>query len=259
MTLRRPLAFLLCAASLALVSCAYPRRSTALSEVQVEAGGPGQPSDVWWMTIVDAQIPQRNRGDSNWDEGGGPPDPFVRVYRDDVLVFESSTQDNTIHPAWNQSLPRNIEIPSDTDFRIEVWDRDAVGADPIGIYRGHGRPGNALPGVDARILLEGESTVTIRLEEPHAHRGVGISAFEVHGDSLLVLGVEEHSPAGRAGIEAGDSITAIGGRTISDLGSNQATGALSMAGERRQSLTVRDAAGDEREVDLDHGYTWLVM
>jgi hypothetical protein len=245
--------------SLAVPGCAYPRRSTALSPVQAASGGPGQPSDVWSMRIVSAQIQPRNRGDSNWDDGGGLPDPFVRVYRDDVLVFESRTVDDSIAPVWNQDLPRNISMSSRASLRIEVWDRDDVGGDPVGIYRGHGLPGNALPGVDARILLEGESYVTIRLDDPNAHRGVGITSFEVRGNELLVIEVEAHSPAGRAGIVVGDRIVTIGGRSVSELGSSQATGALSMAGERHQVLGVMDATGDEREVELDHGYVWLTM
>lgn len=245
--------------ALAIAGCAYPRRATALSPVSAAAGGPGQPHDVWSMRIVSAQVPLRNRGDSNWDDGGGMPDPFVRVYRDDVLVFESRTMDDTIAPVWNEDLPRNIEVSSSSSLRLEVWDRDAVGGDPVGIYRGHGLPSNALPGVEARILLEGESYLTIRMDDPNAHRGVGISAFEVRGSELLVVEVEEHSPAGRAGIVPGDRIVSIGGRTVAELGSSQATGALSMAGERHQVLGVLDATGDEREVELDHGYVWQTM
>ena len=257
---RLALVSLLIAAAIALPSCAYPRRSTSLSEVHTTSGGPGEPSNVYWMTIVSAQVNERNRGNSNWDEGGGAPDPFVRVYRDDVLVFESNTVDNSITPEWNQSLPRNIEIPPGSSFRLEVWDRDAVGADPIGIYRGHGRPSNALPGVDARILLEGESYLTIHLDEPHAHRGIGISAFEVRGSELVIISLEPHSPAGRAGLVPGDRITSIGGRAVSELGQQQATGALSMAAERHQSLSVISAHQSQpHDVELDHGYVWLTM
>lgn len=258
--LRSGILSLLLALALVVPSCAYPRRSTSLSEVHTTAGGPGEPSNVYWMTIVSAQVPTRNRGNSDWDDGAGPPDPFVRVYRDETLVFESSTQDNTTAPAWNQTLPRNIEIPSSASFRLEVWDRDAVGADPIGIYRGHGRPGNALPGVEARILLEGESYLTIRLDEPHAHRGIGISAFEVRGGELMIVSVEPHSPAGRAGLTAGDRIVSIGGRTVGELGQQQATGALSMASERHQTLSViTHGQSQAHDVELDHGYVWLTM
>lgn len=257
---RSALVTLLLVAAITIPSCAYPRRSTSLSEVHTTGGGPGEPSNVYWMTIVSAQVPDRNRGNSNWDDGGGAPDPFVRVYRDEELVFESSTQDDTTDPAWNQTLPRNIEIPPSASFRLEVWDRDAVGADPIGVYRGHGRPANALPGVEARILLEGESYLTIRLDEPHAHRGIGISAFEVRGSELVVVSVEEHSPAGRAGLVPGDRITAIGGRAVGELGQQQATGALSMAAERHQDLSVISSGQSQaHDVELDHGYVWLTM
>lgn len=257
---RLALFVLLIAACAVVPSCAYPRRSTSLSEVHTGAGGVGEPANVYWMTIVSAQVNERNRGNSNWDEGGGAPDPFVRVYRDDQLVFESSTMDDTIAPVWNQALPNNIEIPPDASFRLEVWDRDAIGADPIGIYRGHGRPPNALPGVEARVILEGESYLTIRLDEPHAYRGIGISSFEVRGSELVVVSVEPHSPAGRAHIVAGDRITAIGGRPVSELGQQQATGALSMAAERHQDLSVISAGqSSAHDVELDHSYVWLTM
>ena len=257
---RLGLVSLLLVAALALPSCAYPRRSTSLTAVTGPSGGPGQPPDVYSVTIVSAVVPQRGRGNRDWDDGHGLPDVFVRIYRDDVLLFESRTIDDTLAPVWNQALPRNLSIPSDAPFRIEVWDRDGVGSDPIGIYRGHGRPSNAIEGGEARLMLEGEATVTIRLDSPHAQRGVGISTFELRGDSLYVVSVEPHSPAGRAGIASGDRIVAIGGQTVTALGGQEASGALSMSAERAQTLSVVSSGhSDAHDVQLDQGFVWLVM
>ncbi len=247
----------------ALAACAYPRRTTSLSPVHTASSmttGPGgTPGDVFRFTAVSATLPQENRGATQWDDNGGLPDALLRVYRDDVLVWESRTVNDSLHPEWNEAAPRNIRFPASARIRFEVWDSDELGGDPVGIWRGIGLPPNAEPGVDARILLEGESYVTIRLDPPQPHRGVGIRLFEVHGSDLQIVEVEPFSPAGRANLVAGDRILAIGGHTVSDLGSQRASGALSMAAERQEALRVVSAQGTERTVELDRGYVWLVL
>lgn len=246
-----------------LTSCAYPRRTTSLSPVRTASSmttGPGgTPGDVFRFTAVSATVPAQNRGATQWDDNGGLPDPVLRVYRDDALVWESRTIDDTLHPEWNEAAPRNIRFPSSARIRIEVWDNDELGGDPVGIWRGIGLPPNARSGVEARILLEGESYVTIRIDPPQPHRGVGVRLFEVHGDDLEIIEVEPFSPAGRADLVPGDRILAIGGQTIGQLGGQRASGALSMAAEREQPLRVRNAQGVERTVTLDRGYVWLIL
>lgn len=241
------------------LGCAYPRRTTSLVPVREVMRTQSTPADVWTLTIVGAQIPPQQRGARPWDEGGGLPDPYVRIYRDGELVFETPTASDTLQPEWNVTLPRNLYAPGDRSFRFEMWDRDEVGSDPIGIYRNRGLPSNVVPDADARILLEGGAQLALRLSPPRAHRGVGIRLYEMHDDALVVLEVETHSPAGRAGIAPGDAIVAIGGEAVSALGSARAAGALSMAAERRAVLRVRNGRGEARDVTLDGGYVWLTM
>lgn len=263
--MRSPLASLVFALllALALTSCAYPRRTTSLSPVRTSSSmttGPGgTPGDVFQFTAVSATLNAQNRGATQWDDNGGLPDPVLRVYRDDQLVWESRTIDDTLAPEWNQAAPRNIRFPASARIRIELWDQDALGGDPVGIWRGIGLPPNARAGVEARILLEGESYVTIRVDPPQPHRGVGIRLFEVHGGDLQVVEVEPFSPASRADIVPGDRILAIGGQTVSQLGAQRAAGALSMAAERQEALRVASAQGTERTVTLDRGYVWLIL
>ncbi|UJR85416.1 PDZ domain-containing protein [Sandaracinus amylolyticus] len=249
------LAFLL----LLAVGCAYPRRTTSLSPVRSTVTSTSSPSDVWALTVASASVPPRSRGALAWDGTDGLPDPFVRIYRNDVLIYESETRNDTLTPEWNVVLPRNLYAPSDATFRFEVWDRDEVGADPIGIFRHRGLPPNVLPGADARVLLDSGAQLALRLASPQAHHGVGVRLYEVRGDALVVVEVETHSPAGRAGLRPGDAIVAIGGQSVSGLGSQRAPGALSMAAERRERLRVRGERGDTREVELDQGFTWLTM
>ncbi len=249
-------------ASFIVCGCAYPRRGTSLAPVRSDlaaAASSSAPADVWSLVVVSAVVPPQSRGALAWDGSGGLPDPYLRIYRDDVLVFESSTVNDTLTPEWNVTLPRNFYAPGSSSYRFELWDRDDVGADPIGMYRNRGLPENLLPGADARILMDSGAQLALRLAPPVAHRGVGIRLYEVRSDAFIVLDIETHSPAGRAGIVSGEEIVAIGGRTISALGPQGAPGALSMAADRGESVQVRNARGEVREVVFDAGLTWLTM
>jgi hypothetical protein len=240
--------------------CVYPRRSTSLSPVSGTAGGSaiGAPADVVSLTIVSAHPNRLRRGGIPWDDNGSPPDCYVRVFRNEELVFETPTVDDSFTPEWNVVMPENFAVTRAARIRLEVWDRDAIGSDPVGIWRGVGLPESAMGGVEARVLLEGDSYLSIRAGSPRAHRGIGITTFEVRPGELVVVEVEPYSPAGRAGIVAGDRIIAIGGREVSTLTANTASGALSMAADRHEALRLRNERGEERVVELDRGYTYLV-
>lgn len=248
-------------AALSGYACAYPRRTTSVIPVAQPPSGSSldAPPDLYTLTIASAQLHPQNRGAIPWDDNGGLPDVFVKVYRNDELVWESPTIDDDIHPQWNVSLPRNFRLTADDRLRFEVWDRDPVGGDPVGIYRHVGPPANALPGAEARLILEGDSFLSVHFDPPRPHHGVGIRSYEVRDGEFLVLEVEPSSPAGRAEIAVGDHILAIGGHTVSELGAQRAAGALSMSSERREALRIRTQRGQDRTVELDAGFIWLSM
>jgi C-terminal processing protease CtpA/Prc len=156
-------------------------------------------------------------------------------------------------------LPRNVELPEDTTFRIELWDRDtAVSADPAGAIQRDGLPETALPDAIARLTLDNLGTLSIVASAPHAQQGVGLR-FEVRPDALVVLDVERYSPAFRAGILKGDRIVAIGPQRVSELSGGEAASDLSLANDKGSTLTIADQKGQERQVTLDKGFIWLVM
>lgn len=243
------------------VGCVYPRRGTSITPVRNARQGAAMnaPPDVWELTVVDAQVRPRRAGDLAWDDGEGPPDVYVRIYRNDELIWESPTVQDQLRPTFDATLPRNFRAAATDALRIEVWDRDGVGSDPIGIYRSRGLPPTAVPDADARLMLEGGSYVTIRIRAPRAHRGMGIEEYVVKPDELEVRRVLAYSPAGRADIQPGDRIVAIGDQRVSEMSDAQAASALSMAVTRHRSLTVVRGEGSERQVEIDDGYIWLTM
>lgn len=255
----RSLFVLVLSAFVLVAGCAYPRRSTSLSPASDSMGVIDPPGDLWALRFVSGEIPPRQRSGLPWDEEGGAPDAFVRIYRADSLVWESPVVEDSLTPHFDSGPARNVSMPRDADIRFEVWDRDGVSFDPIGRVSRRGTPADAVPGSDLMLRLDGGATLTIRLDRPLAHRGVGIPSYEFRGDSLRLMEVNEYSPAGRAGLHAGDSIVSIGGHTIDELGEARAASALSLASDRSSSLEVVGADGQRRTVELDRSYTWLSM
>ena len=242
------------------VACAYPRRATVAHPAPIASvKSSDYPEGLWTLRILGAELPERKPGGLPWDSDGTPPDPFVRLWIDKRLVWESPTLENTRKPEWNVTLPRNISVPSGATFRLEVWDRDtAVSADPAGYIQRSGLPETALPDAVARLTLDNLANLSIVVSAPRAHRGVGLR-YEVRSDSLVVLEVDALSPAARAGIRVGERVVAIGPQRVSELGGDEASSDLSLAADRGHVLTIADEQGKERQVSLDKGFIWLTM
>ncbi|MEM9188170.1 MAG: PDZ domain-containing protein [Myxococcota bacterium] len=238
------------------VSCAYPKRSTSLSPVREGGAAFGSaPEHLYRLQIRSAIVPPEQRSGLAWDGDGGP-DPYVKVFRDSELIFETRVIEDELAPEWNQEAERNVLLPPNAELRFEIWDDDTGSPDPIGIWRSRGLPASALPDADARIVTDGNAELTFRIASPRAHRGVGIESYEVRGGYLLVRSVAEHSPAGRAGVQGDDRIVRIGARTVDEMGEAAAATALSMASERGQMIAIeRDS--ETVEVRFDQEFVWL--
>lgn len=252
--------FLCVSLSLVVGACAYPRRETLMHPAPPnQVKSEDRPDNMYTIRVLDAELPEFKAGGLPWDSDGTPPDPFVRILVNKRVIWESPALKDTRKPAWNVTLPRNVELPEGATLRIELWDRDtAVSADPAGSIQSEGLPATALPDALARLTLDNLGMLSIVASAPHAQQGVGVH-FEVRPDALVVLDVERYSPAFRAGILKGDRIVAIGPQRVSELGGEEATSDFSLANDRGSVLTIADQKGHERQVTLDKGFIWLVM
>jgi hypothetical protein len=239
-------------------ACAYPRRTTLMHSAPADIPPQTQPDHLWSIRLIDAQLPELKGGGLAWDSDGTPPDPFVRLVINGHVIWESPVQKNTRHPVWNATLPRNIYVPPQASFRIELWDEDTGANDPAGVLMTRGLPETALPDALAHLALGNGGTVTLIVSTPIALQGVGIS-FEQHSDALVVLTVEPFSPAARAGIQIGDRIVAIGDNPVERLTPAKAASELSLSVDRGSTLTVSDGRNKPRQVTLDRDYLWLTM
>jgi hypothetical protein len=212
---------------------------------------------MYSIRLIGAELPPYKGAGLPWDPDGTPPDPYLKLFIGDRLVWESPDQENTLRPEWNVTLPRNIYVSSNTRFRIEMWDRDGASSDPAGSVQRMGLPETALLDAAARLSLDNMGAVTVMISAPKASRGVGIR-YEVHGDGLLVLDVEPFSPAARAGVKKGDLIVQIGESRVEAVGGNKAASELSLASDRGYTLTLSNGK-QERTAQLDRDNLWLTM
>lgn len=258
MRLLGPFALLLL---LCTASCAYRHHTTPLHvEAEPRLQSDERPANMYTFRLLSAQVPDRKLSGLTWDDDGSGPDPFVRLYVGGRLVWESEVKENQTAPEWNAVLPRNVLVPPDADFRLELWDFDtAISADPIGRVERRGLPPTVLPDAMARLQLDRGAMMVVMVTAPRAHRGVGLTV-EVRPDALKVLSVEPYSPAARAGLKMADQIVGIAGKRIEQMSEADAVSELSLASERGYQLRVADPEGkSEHDVTLDKGYVWLTM
>ena len=210
--------------------------------------------------MVSGELPPRKPSGLDWDADGSGPDPFVRLAIDGEVVWESPVLEDQTQPEWNVTLPRNLRIPRNSKFRLEVWDHDTdLDADPMGSIRRTGLPSNARPDATARLTLDNLAVVTVLVRSPRAHRGVGLRV-EIRPSELEVLEVEPYSPAARANIRPGYLIVAVGEERISHLTDVEAISKLSLAAQRSHRLVVKESGeAPEQPLALDDQPVWLVL
>jgi hypothetical protein len=245
---------------LTATACAYRHHTTPLSTVpNPPRASQDWPRGVYGLRLQQAEARQVKLSGLPWDDDGTGPDVFVRLFVDGRQIWQSEVIQNDDTPAWNVGLPKNVVIPKEALFRIELWDWDTpISADPMGHAERRGLP-NALPGTESRFVLNTSAVVTLAVAAPEPRRGVGISV-ELQPDALKVLSVEPYSPASRAGLKKGDRITSIGHAKVSELSEDKAASEISLAVDRQHELSVTDAEGNNpHQVKLDQGFVWLVL
>jgi hypothetical protein len=245
-----------CAAALTCtVGCAYPRRATPLSPLtQPAVDRRTQPENLWQLRLVRAEIPREKRSGLSWDDEGGLPDPYFVLSIAGRERWQSPVVQDSLSPAFEAQPAQNLAFDRAARVRMELWDKDTLGGDPIGIYEGRAL-GEAILDADTTIKLDSGAAITLRIMKPEPKLGVGISSYEVRPSALLILEVADASPAARAGLASGDRIVAIDGKPIKSLSRPQAESALALAAQRKSLLQVERGKA-QRKVTLDSGYIW---
>lgn len=98
-----------------------------------EGGCTPSPGTLWDLRVDSGSLPPNLPSGEDWDPGGGAPDPFLRVTLADGSVFETSVEDHTFVPQWDERLELGVSAEELMQVSVlEVRDEDVFGSELAG-------------------------------------------------------------------------------------------------------------------------------
>ena len=231
----------------------YPELGTRTTKVASDRPvDPPPPAELRWIRFASAEVPPRTRDGRTWSKGDKLPDPYARLLVNGVEVLRTPVQSSTLKPTWPDGPRGNFRIQPSDRLRVELWDKNALNDRPIGV-RDLGRASEeSRQTQQIRVELEGGGEVLLAFEPAHPVLGVGLW-YELRNDQCFVTRLLEQSPAARAGIEKGDEVIKIAGKTVKSTTPDDVQSlwnAIPLAG---MPVTVRHAGGATMDVVLKEG------
>lgn len=92
------------------------------------------PGSRWDLTVLSAQVSDKNTEGKSWDVFNGKPDVFAGVVvgsEPDEINARTSTLDNTFTPVWNQMIREDVTADRFLDHLFVVVKDSDVGSDQL--------------------------------------------------------------------------------------------------------------------------------
>lgn len=210
---------------------------------------PEPPSDVIYLTVSGARIPQRTRDGRSWDKGAGSaPDPYAIVFIDQVEVARTDIVSNSFEPKWTDAKPVNYKIAPATEIRVELWDDNVLVAHPI--------CSQVLKDVleatsvgSMEVNCESGAALELTVLPAKARLGMGLF-YERRGGNAIVTRVVAASSAGRAGVRPGDQLLSVRGRAVAQLTAGELESILNSNAKGALQIELRGSDGELRKIEL---------
>jgi membrane-associated protease RseP (regulator of RpoE activity) len=237
----------------ASLACAfvYPELSTPLhNRADDQPLEPAPPPDVFYIAVKSAHIPAKTRDGRRWDKlGGAAPDVYAILFINRVEVARTVVVPDSFEPTWTDPNPTNYKLPDGAEVEVELWDENALVSHPICKQMLKGLEEVAAVG-ETELHCDSGASVVVAVTEPKAKIGIGLY-YEIRGKEAYVTRVIAASPAGRAGLRAGDRIATVRGRAVSTLTKGELESILNSSAKAGFDLEVVSAEGGQtRKVEL---------
>jgi len=243
--------FVLSAFGLFGCSAVYPELSTPLRTPPADFRlVPPPPADVFYFRFAGADIPTLTRDGRKWN--GEKPDPFAKLILNGKDLILTSVESDTLRPTWQDQERANYRFRSSDVLVIEVWDSNPLTNHPIcreKLPSFH----EFVQGDEPYMEVECDNGGRVRLIVQPAHGRLGLGFwYELRTEKAFVTRVVGESPAGRAGLHAGDEIVAVQGKPVATLEDGALQSLINANSTVGLKLSV-GSAGGVREVTLKDG------
>ncbi|HEX5101719.1 MAG TPA: PDZ domain-containing protein [Polyangiaceae bacterium] len=219
---------------------------------------PPPPADVFYFRFAGADIPTHTRDGRHWDAvGGEAPDPFAKLILNGKDLLVTSVESDTIRPTWADQERANYRFRQSDVLKIEVWDSNPLNNHPICSEKVPSLH-DFVQGDEPYMEIECRNGGRVRLivERAHARLGLGFS-YELRTGEAVVTHVIGESPAGRAGLHAGDEIVAAMGQPVEKMEEGKLQSLVNANASTGLKLLLKSASG-ARELTIKDGAIYPV-
>jgi len=244
-----------CVFAFALTGCGafFPELSTRFTEApKVGAFDPPPPRDRHFVEVKSGVVPPKTRDGRDWDQVfGSLPDPYVKVFVNDVELFRTDAASDTLSPKWPGSKAANFRVTLGDKLEVQLWDSSPLNDSPIGIREMTITP-DMLDSQEITFDLAGGGQVLLGIQPAKAVWGLGFW-FELRNDSAYVTRLVESSPASRLDVAAGDRILKIDDKPVENMSVDEMKSLLLAIPAGGRAVTLQHKGGATLQVTLKEG------
>jgi hypothetical protein len=166
-------------------------------------------------------------------------------------LFRTPLESRTHEPTWPDAVKANYRVKPGSQVVVELWDDSTFQEHPVCIKEVEDLHTSAIVG-SLELVCDAGAKISLIVEPAHAKFGVGMW-YEIRSGAVYITRVLELSPAGRAGLRAGQRVLSVQGREISQLDDAEVRSLIHANLSTGVVMTVLEPSGKTRTAEFKEG------